>query len=102
MAGFVRKLLGRWTIQALEALLSRSVMRLIWKEIVNLLYCAIHFEPLPTDADSQWTSLFRGLIHLLILSRWLNTKRATRYFECQMAHFFYTCHQATEPPMTTG
>jgi hypothetical protein len=41
-------------------------------------------------------------IHLLILSRWLNTKRATHYFECQMAHLFYTCHQATDPLMTTG
>jgi len=77
-------------------------MRLIWKETVNPLYGAIHFEPLPSDVDSQWTSLFRALIHLLILSRWLNTKREARYFERQVAHFFCTCHQATDPPMTTG
>jgi len=52
--------------------------------------------------DSQWSSLFRALIRLLILNPFLKIKRAIRYFEWQMEHFCCTYHQGTDPAMTIG
>jgi hypothetical protein len=72
------------------------------KQAVNPIRRAIDLGPLPTECDSQCISLFREPIHLLILSRLLNIKRATRYFGFRMEHFYCTCHPATEPSKLIG
>lgn len=37
-----------------------------------------------------------------MLNRLPNTMRVIRYFEPRMEHFYYTCHPAIVPQMTTG
>jgi hypothetical protein len=65
------------------------------KQLLTFLLCN-RFRAFANRCDLQWSSLFRALIHLLILSRLSKTKRAIRYFEWQMGHFYCTFHPATD------